>query len=188
MTETADLRPADPRPAENRPSEPRAGDLRPADPRPVALVLGAAVWAGGPSPALCRRAARAAALWHEGAVRHLIGCGGIGRHPPSEAEAIRGLLVAAGVPDDRITCESASTTTRENVGLALPILAALGAREVVIVTDLWHQPRARLIARRLGLRAGGVHPSLRGTRPAAQARMALREAAGLVWHWIAFRP
>lgn len=158
------------------------------DDRPVALVLGAAVWADGPSPTLARRAARAAALWHAGAVRHVIGCGGTGRHPPAEAVAIRDLLVAAGVPADRITCEAASTTTRENVGLSLPHLAALGAREVVIVTDLWHQPRARLVARRLGLRAGGVHPPLRGTRPAAQARMALRELAGLVWHWIAFRP
>lgn len=166
----------------------RADPTRIHDPRPVALVLGAAVWADGPSPTLRRRAMRAVRLWHDGRVRQIVTCGGIGRHPPSEAAVIRDLLIAGGVPADRIALEDMSTTTRENIGLALPLLEGLGAREVIIVTDLWHQPRARLIARRLGLKAGGVHPPLRGTRPAAQAKMALRELAGLIWHWIAFRP
>lgn len=167
---------------------PDEGSAHDTDPRPVALVLGAAVWAGGPSPALRRRADRAVALWRAGAVRAVVTCGGTGRHPPAEALAIRDLLVAAGLPAAAILTEAASTTTRENVAFALPLLRAMGAGRVVIVTDLWHGPRARLVARRLGLAAESVHPPLRGTRPLAQARMAGREMLGFLWHWLAFRP
>ena len=71
------------------------------DMRPVALVLGAAVWPGGrPSPTLRRRALKAAALWHEGQVRAIIGCGGVGRHPPSEAEVIRALCLGLNARRD----------------------------------------------------------------------------------------
>lgn len=156
--------------------------------RPVALILGAAVHADGPSPSLRRRTLHAAQLWHAGRVGHLIPCGGLGRHPPAEAQAMRDLLLAAGVPDSAITPEPASTTTRENIALALPILARLGAREVVIVTDRWHAPRARLIARRLGLHARADAPPLAGTRPLVQARMALREVAAYAADWWRFRP
>ena len=56
----------------------------PAPPHPVglladAVVLGAAVWPGGrPSPALARRAARAATLSAEGKVCGIVACGGFG--------------------------------------------------------------------------------------------------------------
>jgi uncharacterized SAM-binding protein YcdF (DUF218 family) len=160
----------------------------PPDDRPVALVLGAAVWAQGPSPALVRRAMRAAELWRQGSVRHIVTCGGTGLHPPSEAEAARSLLIAAGVPPDAVSTEARSVNTRQNIGLALPVLRALGATRVVVVTDRWHAPRARLIARRLGLDAASAHPPLTRQRVARQVRSALRELPALVWHWIAFRP
>lgn len=160
----------------------------PPDDRPVALVLGAAVWADGPSPALVRRTARAADLWWQGAVRHIVTCGGLGRHPPPEAEAARALLIVAGIPPAAVTAEAHSVNTRQNIGLALPELRRLGATRVVIVTDRWHAPRARLIARRLGLDAASAHPPLTRARVLRQARGALRELPALAWHWIAFRP
>jgi uncharacterized SAM-binding protein YcdF (DUF218 family) len=141
----------------------------------VALVLGAAVWADGPSPTLRRRTMQAAAEFHAGRVDHLIGCGGLGRHPPTEAAAIHHMLLAAQVPADRIRIEDKSTNTLENICFALPILASLGSSDIVIVTDWYHAPRARLIARRLGLRVRSTSPPLAGASLSQQARSALRE-------------
>lgn len=142
----------------------------------AALILGAAVWPGGePSPTLLRRTRHAAALWHAGAVAWLVPCGGLGRHPPTEAEAMRRILRAEGVPDRAIRLEDRSTSTHENILFARPILAALGATRAVLVTDATHAPRARLIARGLGLRAAASCPPLRGGRRRTILRQALRE-------------
>ena len=142
----------------------------------AALILGAAVWPDGtPSPTLRRRTLHAADLWHRGEVAWLVPCGGLGRHGPTEAEAMRQLLLAQGIPDEAIHPEDRSRTTHENVLFALPILRALGAEQVVIVTDATHAPRARLIAQGLRLRATSSSPSLRGGRLRTTLRQALRE-------------
>ncbi|PYE84102.1 YdcF family protein [Pseudoroseicyclus aestuarii] len=149
----------------------------------IALILGAAVWADGPSPTLRRRTAQGAALWHAGRVRHIVPCGGLGRHPPAEAEVMRLLLIEAGVPESAITPEAASHTTQENIAFALPILARLGANRVILVTDAPHLPRALLTARRLGLAARGSAPPWRGASLRAQSRLALREVPAYAAYW-----
>ncbi len=62
------------------------------------ILLGAAVWRDGPSPTLRRRTLHSAALWHAGTAPIIVVCGGLGRHPPTEAAAMANLLQAAGVP------------------------------------------------------------------------------------------
>lgn len=147
----------------------------------VALILGCAVWPGGePSPTLRRRTLHAARLFLDGEVELLVPCGGVGRHPPAEAEAMRRLLVEAGVPDTAVHPEGQSRSTLENLLLARPILRRLGARRAVIVTDRTHAPRARLIARRLGIDASSSSPSLRGARLRPMLRQALREAPAIL--------
>ena len=147
----------------------------------VALVLGAAVWAQGvPSPTLARRADHAAALWRAGKVDLLVGCGGLGRHPPAEARVMADLWRAAGVPAAAIALEETSTTTRANVTQALPILRALGATEVVIVTDPYHAPRAWLIARQAGLPARVSTPAWRSVGPRQWLRHLPREGVALI--------
>lgn len=143
----------------------------------TALILGAAVWADGPSPTLRRRTLRAAQLYHDGEVDQLIACGGLGKHPPSEAAAMYDLLVSAGVPAGAITLEDQSTTTGENIAMAVPLLKT---RDVVIVTDWYHGPRARLVARRNGLRAKSVASSMKGAKAAVQIRAVLREIPAYV--------
>ncbi|MBU2960536.1 YdcF family protein [Citreicella sp. C3M06] len=150
---------------------------------PVALVLGAAVWAGGvASPTLRRRALAGARLWQLGAVRAVIGCGGIGRHGPSEAAVIVELCREAGVPGEALLCEERSATTLENLLYARPLLETLGTREVIVVSDLYHLPRALMVARRAGLVARGHAVPLRGAHPAAQLKAALREIPALGWY------
>ncbi|EAR51230.1 hypothetical protein OG2516_14486 [Oceanicola granulosus HTCC2516] len=150
------------------------------------LILGAAVWPHGPSPTLRRRTLHAAGLYHAGRGRLLIPCGGQGRHGPPEAEVMRALLLGAGVPDAAILQERRSTSTWENLLFARPLLAAQGETRVLIVTDRYHVPRARLAARRMGLTAAGAPPPLRGSHVPTQLRQALREVPALVWY--AMRP
>lgn len=151
------------------------------------VILGAAVWSDGPSPTLRRRVARAVALWRADPQAALVPCGGCGTHPPTEAEAMRALLREAGVPPAAIHPETASRNTAENIRGARPILEGLGATDVVIVTDWFHAPRARLVARRAGLRASVACPPLRGARPWPQLKGALREVPALLAYAIGFR-
>lgn len=50
---------------------------------------------------------------------------------------------------------------------------------VTIVTDIYHIPRAWLVARHFGLRPVMIAPSLRGTHLSTQIRQSLREALAL---------
>lgn len=119
---------------------------------PVALVLGAAVWEGGVgSPALRRRAEHGARLWHAGKVRAVVVSGGVGLHPPSEAELMARICIARGVPEGAVLCEDKARNTAQNIAFSLPVLQRIGAQSVVIVTDGYHAPRGRLLARRAGL-------------------------------------
>lgn len=146
----------------------------------VAVVLGAAVWPGGePSPTLARRAAHAVALYRSGTVQGILGCGATGRHPPAESEVIARLCRAAGVPDAALLYDSCSRTTRENLLNAQAILRAQGAR-ALIVTDPYHAPRARLIARQIGLACTVSCPSWRLIGPRQWARHLLREGVALL--------
>ncbi len=147
---------------------------------PVAVVLGAAVWPGGtPSPTLVRRTQHAIALYKAGRVGAILGCGGTGRHEPTEAAAIARLCRDADVPDEAILSEPHSTTTRENLLNSLPILRDLGA-SAVIVTDAYHAPRARLIAWQIGLKAETDCPPLRAVGPRQWLRHLPREALALM--------
>ncbi|OOY05650.1 YdcF family protein [Thioclava sp. F28-4] len=128
------------------------------------LILGAAVWADGlPSPSLQRRTRHAASLWHSGAAERVICCGGVGRHPPSEAEVMSRILRAEGVEAEAISLEDRSTSTYENIGFAR---AHLESDEVIIVTDPYHAPRAVMIARQMGLQARADCPPHRASAKA----------------------
>ena len=142
------------------------------------LILGAAVWRDGPSPTLRRRTLHGAALFHAGRGSVVIPCGGLGRFPPSEAEAMTSLLMDAGVPRDAIRPEDTSTNTVQNIRNALPLLQ--GETDVLIVSDAFHLPRARLIARREGLRVSTSAPPLKGARPWPQIKGWLREIPGVI--------
>lgn len=156
---------------------------------PVALVLGAAVRPGGePSPALRRRAQKAAALFHAGQVRAII-ASGAAQIPglPSEASVIARVCAGAGVPDEALHIEDAATNTEENLLFSAPFVRALSSGRVVIVTDAWHGPRACLVARRQGLCASLAVVPLKGTRPRSIARGAVREMFAFCGYWLTGR-
>lgn len=161
-----------------------------ADRKPVALVLGAAVWPGGAaSPSLRRRVHHAVQLWRSGQVSAIVGTGGLGQHPPSEARVIANMCRAEGVPETAVFLEDRATNTEENLRFSKPILDSLGsgsagAAPVVIVTDRYHAPRALLVARRLGIPATASCPALRGSAPHRVIKAYLREVPAYLWYWL----
>jgi uncharacterized SAM-binding protein YcdF (DUF218 family) len=88
---------------------------------------------------------------------------------------MRDILVREGVPDAVIHLEDRSTSTSENIAFARPILDALGLNAVIIVSDAFHLPRARLLARRAGLQVRTSAPPWKGARAGPQIKGVLRE-------------
>ncbi|WP_234988882.1 YdcF family protein [Tropicibacter naphthalenivorans] len=151
---------------------------------PVALVLGAAVWQGGrASPSLRRRAGHAAQLWLDGKVRAIVVSGGVGLHPPSEAQVMAAICIEAGVPEGAVFREEQATNTWENIERSRALLERIGAREVVIVTDGYHAPRARMMARRMGLEARSDCPRRDYPLTWGMVKLRLREAMAYLYTW-----
>lgn len=126
-----------------------------------AIVLGAKVMDDGtPSPALARRVAHATTLVHSGRVAHLLMSGGAVNHPVPEAQVMRDLAMAAGIAADRIVIEDRSRNTIGNARYCAPIIAAHGWTRLLLITDSFHLPRARLIFAHHGLSV-----ALSGARP-----------------------
>lgn len=116
------------------------------------VVLGANVYATGPSPALTHRVEAVAACLaaHPDAI--IIASGGKGDDEPiSEAQCIRDELVKRGVDPARIVLEERSTNTRENIAYSKEIIGDDDAR-IAIVTNNYHVWRSLRMARTAGLK------------------------------------
>src|SRR4051794_31223610 len=119
-------------------------------------MLGARVHAGGvPSGALVARVERTVELFREGRAPIILFSGGVGAHPPAEAEVACALAVSRGVPRGACVLETESRNTAENARRCLPILRTHGVERVWLVTDPFHCFRSRQHFWRLGIDA---HP------------------------------
>lgn len=67
-----------------------------------------------------------------------------------EADLMRSLLLAQGVPAGRILTEMRSRDTHENALYSAPVLRRLGARRILLVTSSFHMRRAAGCFRKLG--------------------------------------
>ena len=147
--------------------------------------MGAAVWPGGqPSPTLVRRTRAAAALYRDGHVDLLVPTGGLGQHPPTEAEAMIRILRAEGVPGDAILPEDRATTTMESAVFVARLLSERGIDRATVVSDTYHLPRCWLAFRSQGWRCGLQAAGRASPRPKARiaARAWAREAAALPYY------
>lgn len=135
-----------------------------------------------------RRVERAADLFHSGAAPFFLVTGGLGRHPPAEAEVMARIAEGMCVPRTVILREDRARTTWESARYCCSIIQKLGGGRVLLVTDDWHLPRALLAFRRHGIAAIGKGA---GGGPGEVGLLrwigyALRESAGMVWY--ALRP
>lgn len=93
----------------------------------------------------------AARLYHAGKVPLLVLSGGVVRTGDgSEAEAMRSLLLALGVPDSAIVLEENSTNTQGNVAHTVAVLRSRGLQQPLLATSALHMPRARAEFERAG--------------------------------------
>lgn len=90
------------------------------------------------------RALGAARLYSERPVGHVIVTGRADAwdHPDETAAAMGEVLVAFGVPRERVILETLSLDTRQNARFSGAIARELGAEKIVVVTSALHVPRA----------------------------------------------
>lgn len=148
----------------------------PALPYPTVVVLGAAQYAGRPSPAFQRRLDHALALYRAGGVQTIVVTGGRQPGDPySEGEVGREYLARQGVPARALVAETRSRTTIENLRGARSFLPP--GTPLTLVTDEAHAPRALALARALDLTANASPSALR-RQP--DWRYLLREKVALI--------
>lgn len=124
---------------------------RPAD---AIVVLGAAQYAGHPSPVLRARIDHALDLWRAGYAPVLIFTGGMGTgDTTSEAAVSAHYARQHGVPDNAMLLESHGRTTAASMRAVAEMLHARGSRTAVLVSDPFHMFRLWILARRFGIRA-----------------------------------
>ena len=126
----------------------------------VLVVLGGGM--SGPRPprrpdadlgSAADRVWHAARLFHTGKAQQLLLSGGQVRSGDgSAAQAMRGLLLDLGVPDQAIRLKALSTNTATNASEIAALLKADGVDELMLVTSALHMPRARAQFERAGLR------------------------------------
>jgi uncharacterized SAM-binding protein YcdF (DUF218 family) len=142
------------------------------------IVLGAPpLEPGVPGPAIERRLEHAIAVFGARGAAYLVPSGGVVGAPPAEAEIMRTLAVAKGVPDARIIVEDRAKNTFENALYTGLIMRRRGWRRVVAVTDRFHMPRALYVYRRLGLTVTGEPVRIRQPGSlSTRLRLYVREA------------
>lgn len=120
--------------------------------RDYVVIFGAAVRPGGrPSPALRHRIEGALAWVRDHPAAMIMPTGGVGKHGPAEAVAMRRALIESGVAASRIVLERYGRDTLESVRLCHQLLQERGdCRRIVCCTSTYHQPRCVLLFRLLG--------------------------------------
>jgi uncharacterized SAM-binding protein YcdF (DUF218 family) len=123
-------------------------EARPAN---AIVVLGAAQYAGRPSPVLKARLDHALDLWQRRLGQLLIVTGGTGAgDTTSEAAVGRTYAIKHGVPDTVILMETEGRTTSESMRAVAAMLEARGLQTALLVSDPFHMLRLRILARRFG--------------------------------------
>lgn len=118
------------------------------------VVLGAAQYAGRPSPVLKARLDHALQLWERKLATRLIVTGGVGPGDvTSEAAVARTYIERQGVPADSILLEPAGRTTSESMQAVATIMESNGMERAVLVSDPFHMFRLWLLSRRYGITA-----------------------------------
>jgi len=154
-----------------------------------AVVLGTQVLPGGkPSRTLDARVRHAARLHAAGRVDRVLVTGGVGKHPPSEAEVMARILREEGVPGEAVRLEDEAESTWDSARLVTALAAEEGVAEALVVTDPLHCVRTVAAFRRAGLIAWAepVYSSPMWRVPWLRRGQFLRESGALVWYRVRY--
>ncbi|MFF9017455.1 vancomycin high temperature exclusion protein [Streptomyces sp. NPDC014870] len=119
----------------------------------VAVVFGAGLWKGRPTPYLAHRLDTAAELYRAGKVKVVLVTGDNSRVEYDEPDAMRTYLTERGVPDGRIVSDYAGFDTWDSCVRAKKIF---GVDRAVLVTQDFHIKRAVALCRAAGIESYGV--------------------------------
>jgi SanA protein len=138
--------------------------------RPVAIVFGAGLRRDGtPTTVLSDRVETAVELYNQGKVKKLLMSGDNRFANYNEPEAMRQYALQLGMPDEDIILDYAGRRTYDTCYRAGEIF---GVKEAVLVTQIFHLPRAIYTCNMLGVEAVGVDAD----------RAYYRKLARLVWN------
>ncbi len=127
-----------------------------AQPSDAIVVLGAAQYAGRPSPVLEARLSHAIRLYRRSIAPRLIVTGGKAEGDiTSEAEVSARYARRQGVPASALIIEDESRSTTEQMHAVARMARARNMQSVVLVSDRFHMLRLLLTARKLRLVAHG---------------------------------
>ena len=135
-----------------------------------AVILGAGVREGKPTPMLRDRLLVGIDLYKSGAVKKLIMSGDHGSTDYDEVNIMKSFAVERGVPDEDIFMDHAGFSTYETIYRAREIFEA---DNIIIVSQKYHLYRALYIAEKLGIKSVGVSADLDTYR--GQTKRDLRE-------------
>lgn len=121
------------------------------------LVLGAGVWADGPSPMLRDRLAQGIALYENGASEKLLMSGDHGRADYDEVSVMKRVATEAGILSTDVFMDHAGFSTYESLYRARDVFKA---KRIIIVSQEYHLYRALYISNALGIEAFGVSSDL----------------------------
>lgn len=123
-----------------------------AEPSDAIVVLGAAQYAGRPSPVLKARLDHAVELYRKRQAPWLVLTGGRGTgDTTSEAAVGRRYALREGVPESAILLEGEGRTTTESLEAAAQIMRARGLRRAILVSDPFHMLRLKILATQFGM-------------------------------------
>lgn len=148
---------------------------RPAD---CAVVFGARVYSTGhPSMALADRVDEAVRLYQRGVVSRIVMSGAVDAEAGfSEPVVMARRAEAAGVPREAIVIDEQGVDTASTVRNAARIMREEGMRTTLVVTHYYHEPRAKMLFDRAGVRAYTV-PARMSRRLLKEPYFVLREVA-----------
>ncbi|MET7453448.1 ElyC/SanA/YdcF family protein [Streptomyces sp. NPDC005574] len=119
----------------------------------VAVVFGAGLWDGEPSPYLAHRLDAAATLYREGRVEVVLVTGDNSRKDYDEPDAMRGYLTRHGVPGRRIVSDYAGFDTWDSCVRAKKIF---GVDRAILISQGFHIRRAVALCRAAGVESYGI--------------------------------
>ncbi|MGW1210536.1 SanA/YdcF family protein [Streptomyces sp. NPDC002499] len=119
----------------------------------VAVVFGAGLWDGEPSPYLAHRLDAAAKLYRAGRIEVVLVTGDNSRKDYDEPDAMRTYLTEHGVPDGRIVSDYAGFDTWDSCVRAKKIF---GVDKAVLISQGFHIRRAVALCQAAGVTSYGV--------------------------------
>lgn len=119
----------------------------------VAVVFGAGLWRGRPTPYLANRLDAAAELYRSGRVKVVLVTGDNSRTEYDEPDAMRTYLTGKGVPGDRIVSDFAGFDTWDSCVRAKEIF---GVERAVLISQGFHIRRAVALCEAAGVESYGV--------------------------------